>query len=149
MRSVKLYALIAKNSDRVYLPEGMLMEGVSSEVVRNIGYPLRKEFRRIPRERARKQIGVPVGDRLLLVLGGSQGASSLNQWVKRNLASLAEEGVSTWCITGMGKDSSGVVQLEGPTGETITSRFIAFTDEMNVLLSAADLVVSRAGPSRN
>ena len=59
------------------------MEGVSSEVVRNIGYPLRKEFRRIPRERARKQIGVPVGDRLLLVLGGSQGASSLNQWVKK------------------------------------------------------------------
>ena len=35
----KAVRLIAKNSDRVYLPEGMLMEGVSSEVVRNIGYP--------------------------------------------------------------------------------------------------------------
>ena len=69
----------------------------------------------------------------------------LNQWVKKSLASLAEEGISTLCITGMGKDSTGVVQLEGSTGEIITSRFIAFTDEMNVLLSAADLVVSRAG----
>ena len=45
----------------------------------------------------------------------------------------------------MGKDSSGVVQLEGPEGKTITSRFVSFTDEMNVVLSAADLVVSRAG----
>ena len=141
----KAVRFIAKNSDRVYLPEGMLLEGVSSELIRNIGYPLRKEFRRIPRERARKQLGIPNGDRLLLVLGGSQGASSLNQWVKKSLASLAEEGISTLCITGMGKDSTGVVQLEGPTGEIITSRFIAFTDEMNVLLSAADLVVSRAG----
>ena len=141
----KAVRFIAKNSDRVYLPEGMLLEGVSSELIRNIGYPLRKEFRRIPRERARKQLGIPNGDRLLLVLGGSQGASSLNQWVKKSLASLAEEGISTLCITGMGKDSTGVVQLEGSTGEIITSRFIAFTDEMNVLLSAADLVVSRAG----
>lgn len=141
----KAVRFIAKNSDRVYLPDGMLLEGVSSKVVRNIGYPLRKEFRRIPRERARKQLGIANSDRLLLVLGGSQGASSLNLWVKENLAALAGEGVSTLCITGMGKDSSGVVQLEGPTGENITSRFISFTDEMNVLLSAADLVVSRAG----
>ena len=35
--------------------------------------------------------------------------------------------------------------MDGPADEIITSRFIAFTDEMNVLLSAADLVVSRAG----
>ena len=45
----------------------------------------------------------------------------------------------------MGKDSSGVVQLEGPEGKTITSRFVSFTDEMNVVLSVANLVVSRAG----
>ena len=64
----KAVRFIAKNSDRVYLPEGMLLEGVSSELIRNIGYPLRKEFRRIPRERARKQLGIrmataPAGSR--------------------------------------------------------------------------------------
>ena len=141
----KAVRMIAKNSDRVYLPEGMVLEGLSSEVVKNVGYPLRKEFRRIPRERARKHLGIPNSDRLLVVLGGSQGAASLNKWVKKNLSDLAGEGIATLCITGMGKDSSGVVQLDGPADEIITSRFIAFTDEMNVLLSAADLVVSRAG----
>ena len=84
-----------------------------------------------------------------MVLGGSQGAASLNNWVKTNLSELAKEGISTLCITGMGKDSSGVVQLDGPGGEIITSRVIAFTDEMNVILSAADLVVSRAGAGAN
>ena len=106
---------------------------------------MRKEFRRLPRERARKQLGIPLRDRLLGVLGGSQGASSLNKWVKSKLASLADEGISTYCLTGMNKESSGVVQLDGPSGQTVTSRFVSFTDEMNVVLSAADLVISRAG----
>ena len=85
--------MIAKNSDRVYLPEGMLLEGLSSEVVKNVDILLRKEFRRIPRERKRKHLGIPNSDRLLVVLGGSQGAASLNKWVKK-ISDLAGEGIA-------------------------------------------------------
>ena len=141
----KAVRFLAKRSTRVYLPEGMQLDGISPEVIRNIGYPLRQEFRRIPRERARKQLGVAQGDRLLVVLGGSQGAASLNRWVKQNIEELAKEGISTYCLTGMNKESSGVVQLDGPLDNPITSRFVPFTDEMNAVLSAADLVLSRAG----
>jgi len=141
----KAVRFLAKRSTRVYLPEGMQLEGISPEIIHNVGYPLRQEFRRIPRERARKQLGVAQGDRLLVVLGGSQGAASLNRWVKQNIEELAKEGISTYCLTGMNKESSGVVQLDGPIGQTITSRFVPFTDEMNAVLSAADLVLSRAG----
>ena len=140
----KAVRFLAKNSARLYLPEGMNLDGTSPEVIRNLGYPLRKEFRRIPMERARKQLGISLSDRLLVVIGGSQGASSLNQWVKR-IYNPGLDGISTYCLTGMGKESSGVLQLEGPGGKTVTSRFVSFTDEMNVVLSAADLVVSRAG----
>jgi len=141
----KAVRFLARSSTRVYLPEGIKINGISPEVVRRMGYPLRQEFRRLPRERARKLLGIPLRDRLLVILGGSQGASSLNNWVKANLASLAAEGISTYCLTGMNKESAGVVQLNGPGGQTVTSRFVSFTDEMNVLLSAADLVISRAG----
>jgi len=141
----KAVRFLAKRSTRTYLPEGMRLDGISPEIVRNMGYPLRKEFRKIPIERARKQLGIPITDRLLVVIGGSQGAASLNTWVKEKLQDLAGDGISTYCLTGMGKDSSGVVQLEGPGGKTITSRFVSFTDEMNMVLSAADLVISRAG----
>lgn len=141
----KAVRFLAKRSSRLYLPEGMQLEGISPEITRNIGYPLRQEFRGIPRERARRQLGVPQGDRLLVVLGGSQGAASLNTWVKKHIEELAKEGISTYCLTGMNKESSGVVELEGPIGQTVTSRFVPFTDEMNAVLSAADLVISRAG----
>ncbi|MBP51516.1 MAG: UDP-N-acetylglucosamine--N-acetylmuramyl-(pentapeptide) pyrophosphoryl-undecaprenol N-acetylglucosamine transferase [Opitutae bacterium] len=141
----KAVRFLAKRSTRTYLPEGMRLDGISPEIIRNMGYPLRKEFRKIPIERARKQLGIPITDRLLVVIGGSQGAASLNNWVKEKLQDLAGDGISTYCLTGMGKDSSGVVQLEGPGGKTITSRFVSFTDEMNLVLSAADLVISRAG----
>ena len=84
-------------------------------------------------------------DKLLLVLGGSQGASSLNKWVKNNLAQLAEDGISVYCLTGLREQNSGTVQLEGIGGETITSRFVSFSDQMHILMSAANLVISRAG----
>ena len=35
-----------------------------------------------------------MGDRLLVILGGSQGAVALNQWVKQNLDGLSNEGIS-------------------------------------------------------
>jgi UDP-N-acetylglucosamine--N-acetylmuramyl-(pentapeptide) pyrophosphoryl-undecaprenol N-acetylglucosamine transferase len=141
----KAVRYLAKRSTRLYLPEGMQLEGISPEIIRNVGYPLRQEFRRIPRKRARKQLGIAQGDRLLVVLGGSQGATSLNRWVKGNIEPLAKDGISIYCLTGMNNESSGVIQLDGPNGQNVTSRFVPFTDEMNVVLSAADLVLSRAG----
>ena len=124
----KAVRFLAKNSSRLYLPEGMHLEGMSPEVIRNVGYPLRKEFRRVPKERARKQLGISLRDRLLVVLGGSQGAVALNRWVKDNLEPLAAEGISTYCLTGMNKESSGVVKLEGLGGQPVTNRFVSFTD---------------------
>ncbi len=137
--------LLRKRANKLYLPDGVCMKGISAKVVRNVGYPLRREFRRLPRERARRNLGVDSTERLLVVLGGSQGAASLNKWVKRNLEALAAEGIGVYCLTGKGNESSGVIQMTDPGGATITMRFVPFSHEMNAVLSAADLVISRAG----
>ena len=141
----KAVRLISRYCRRVYLPEGMLLGGVQNQIVRNLGYPLRLEFRRVPKERARKILGVSHKAKLLVVLGGSQGAQSLNQWVKGNLENLSADGISTYCITGMQNESSGRVELLDESGNSIVSRFVSFSDEMNVVISAADVIVSRAG----
>ena len=141
----KAVRFISRYCRRVYLPEGMLLGGVQNQIVRNVGYPLRLEFRRMPKERARKILGVSQKVKLLVVLGGSQGAQSLNQWVKGNLEKLSADGISTYCITGMQNESSGRVELLDDSGNSVISRFVSFSDEMNVVISAADVVVSRAG----
>jgi len=45
----------------------------------------------------------------------------------------------------MNKESSGSVQLLDASGGKVTSRFVPFTDQMEVLLSSSNLVISRAG----
>ena len=141
----KAVRFLAKRADRVYLPDGVRIEGVSYEKTFHHGFPLRQDFRRLPMERARRKLGISMADKLLVILGGSQGAAALNEWVKQNLEKLAVDGISVYCVTGMNKESSGSVQLLDASGGKVTSRFVPFTDQMEVLLSSSNLIISRAG----
>jgi UDP-N-acetylglucosamine--N-acetylmuramyl-(pentapeptide) pyrophosphoryl-undecaprenol N-acetylglucosamine transferase len=106
---------------------------------------VRKEIVRLPRAEARAQLGVDAAQKLLVVLGGSQGAGPLNRWVDENISALAHEGVQVWCVTGLGKGEVGVRQFPGRNGQTVRSWQEPFSDRIGVLMSAADLVLSRAG----
>jgi UDP-N-acetylglucosamine--N-acetylmuramyl-(pentapeptide) pyrophosphoryl-undecaprenol N-acetylglucosamine transferase len=50
-----------------------------------------------------------------------------------------------YVVTGLGKGREGVVELKTKTGEAVRTVFMPFSDRMAELMSAADLVVSRAG----
>ncbi|MBG29154.1 MAG: UDP-N-acetylglucosamine--N-acetylmuramyl-(pentapeptide) pyrophosphoryl-undecaprenol N-acetylglucosamine transferase [Opitutae bacterium] len=135
---------LARGSARTYLPEGVRIEGLSPKRARACGYPVRREIRQISRSQARRRIGMRVDGRLLVLIGGSQGASALNRWVKRNADALASEGMSIYAVTGPGNESQGTVELKsGP--HRVTARFVPFCDDMSALLSSADVVISRAG----
>ena len=110
------------------------------------GYPLRAAFRAANRAAGRARAGVTPDDRLLLVMGGSQGAHAINTAVKQDLPRLLERAVVVH-VTG---------QRDLPEYETAASELDAegraryrvhgFIDEgFADLLAAADLVVSRAG----
>jgi len=82
---------------------------------------------------------------VLVILGGSQGASPLNAWVRGRLPRLAEAGIQVCCVTGLGKGSAELLELRGDSGQPVKAVFMPFCDDIATLLSAADLVVSRAG----
>ncbi len=130
---------------RLYLPPGVRMPGIRGVMVRHTGLPVRNEITRLPRDVARAQLGVDPAQKLLVVIGGSQGSSNLNKWVEDNLAAFAQEGIQLYCITGMGKGKAGRRELRGKNGRVVHAWFEAFSDRVGVLLSAADLVLSRAG----
>lgn len=130
---------------RVYLPPGITIPGIRNEVTRPLGLPVRREIVRHAPAVARAALGLDPKQRLLVVLGGSQGASALNDWARSQQQALATEGIQLYVVTGLGKDREGVVELKSRAGETVRSVFTPFSDRMAEVMSAADLVLSRAG----
>ena len=141
-RSVRLLKHLA---NRIYLPDGVSLKGVPARVTRYYGYPVRREIKHVLKADACQQLGIRVPKKLLVVIGGSQGASALNDWVVQNFEHLAKVGVSVYCVTGIGKSSASTIHEVGRDGLDITATMVPFSDRMGDVVSAADLVISRAG----
>lgn len=136
---------LGRLAQRVYLPPGIHISGIRAAITRHVGLPVRHEIVRQPQATARATLGLDPNQRLLLVLGGSQGASALNEWARDQLHFFAAEGIQVYCVTGLGKGCEDTVELQTKAGAPVRSVFTAFSDRMAELMSAADLVVSRAG----
>lgn len=141
-RAIRLLGRLAR---RVYLPSGITLNDVRPTALRHMGLPVRKEIQRESREAAQQAFGLDPRFKVLTILGGSQGASSLNDWASEKVASLALEGIQVCCVTGLGKHEAEVREYPTRSGDPIKALFIPFCDRMGTLLSASDLVVSRAG----
>jgi UDP-N-acetylglucosamine--N-acetylmuramyl-(pentapeptide) pyrophosphoryl-undecaprenol N-acetylglucosamine transferase len=141
-RAIRLLGGLAQ---RLYLPPGVRLAGVRMAGVRHAGLPVRREIISLPREAAQARLGFDPSQKVLVILGGSQGASALNHWVRERLERLAGEGIQVCCVTGLGKGGDEVRELRSNSGQPVKAVFLSFCDDVATLLSAADLVVSRAG----
>jgi UDP-N-acetylglucosamine--N-acetylmuramyl-(pentapeptide) pyrophosphoryl-undecaprenol N-acetylglucosamine transferase len=137
--------VLSRFATRLYLPPGVRLPGRRGVMIRHTGLPVRKEITRLGRDDARSRLGIEPSQKLLVLLGGSQGSGNLNQWAEQNLVALAHEGIQVYCVTGLGKGSDGVRELHDKSGRVVRSWFESFSDRVGVLMSAADLVLSRAG----
>lgn len=133
--------MLGRWARRVYLPPGVDLPALNPAVVRAAAMPVRREIERLPRAVARSHWGFVDSRPLLVVLGGSQGAAALNAWAWEQRAALAAAGIQLAVVTGPGKEGRG--ESLPPGGPKAV--FLPFCDQMAALLSAADLVVSRAG----
>jgi UDP-N-acetylglucosamine--N-acetylmuramyl-(pentapeptide) pyrophosphoryl-undecaprenol N-acetylglucosamine transferase len=141
-RAVRMLSGFAR---RVYLPPGVQLRGLPPQALRHCGFPVRQEIRELPSGAARIRLGLPVDGKVLLVLGGSQGARTLNGWLSHHFSKLAARGISVVCVTGPGKGSEGLIECADAQGRRRVARMLPFCDDMAGLLSCADLAVSRAG----
>jgi UDP-N-acetylglucosamine--N-acetylmuramyl-(pentapeptide) pyrophosphoryl-undecaprenol N-acetylglucosamine transferase len=139
--------LLSRLARRVYLPPGVALSGLGDAARRHAALPVRREIVRLPRAEACARLGLDPSRKVLVVLGGSQGATALNGWARHELPAFAAAGVQLCCVTGPGKGADGAenVSLPDAAGLPVAAVFLSFSDDMAALLSAADLVVSRAG----
>lgn len=141
-RAIRLLGRVAR---RVYVPAGVRLPDVRLSALYPMGLPVRKEIVRQSRDEARAALGLEPQQSVLVILGGSQGASKLNDWARHKTQSLAFDGVQVYCVTGLDKGEVGEKIFTSRSGQPVKMTFVPFSDRMGVLLSAADLVVSRAG----
>ncbi len=137
---------LAGMADRVYLPEGIALDRVEHRRQYHLGMPLRKEVRHIPKDEIRKRLKIPQHAKVLVVVGGSQGAQALNEWVQRYRYSLAADGIWLYLVTGPGKlELPAREWSRSERNERVAINAYAFHDALHELFSCADVVLSRAG----
>lgn len=107
------------------------------------GSPLRMGMKKIDRREAKRMLGFDPSSPLLVVIGGSQGAESLNAMVLGDLDELrGTKGLQILHLTGQRDEAR---MREAYERGRIRAKAMGFCDTMDVAYSAADVVLSRAG----
>ncbi|MBI4563178.1 MAG: UDP-N-acetylglucosamine--N-acetylmuramyl-(pentapeptide) pyrophosphoryl-undecaprenol N-acetylglucosamine transferase [Planctomycetes bacterium] len=112
--------------------------GLGSRFVAS-GSPLRLDLEGTGREEARRRLGIGPEMPLVGVIGGSQGAESLNRAVVRELSSV--RGIQIFHLAG---PSAGWVR-EAYAAAGREARVEEFRRDMGAVYGACDAVISRAG----
>jgi UDP-N-acetylglucosamine--N-acetylmuramyl-(pentapeptide) pyrophosphoryl-undecaprenol N-acetylglucosamine transferase len=106
------------------------------------GTPIRTDLKPLDRQVARQRLGLRTDLPTLLVMGGSQGASGINQAIIKSLPFLHGAPLQVIHLSGA-RDERLVADNYGR--EKIPAYISAFHHRMEEVYSAADLLVARAG----
>src|SRR5437764_1471483 len=106
------------------------------------GTPIRTELQRLDRKAAREKLGLSADIPTLLVMGGSQGASGINQAMIKSLPSLDGAQLQLIHLTGA-RDEKLVA--DNYRRAKLPAFVTAFHHRMEELYSAADFAVARSG----
>ena len=106
------------------------------------GTPIRSTLQRIDRKEALEKLGLYPGIPTLLVMGGSQGASGINQALIKAMPSL--QNIPLQVIHLSGSRDERLLE-DNYRRENIPAHVAAFHHRMEEVYSAADFVIARAG----
>lgn len=136
---------LAKQVDRICVAYPHMEQYFPSTKLVFTGNPVRKDISNLEekKEEALKFFGLGAGKKVLLVLGGSLGARTLNMAIAKDLQKIKDAGIQLIWQTGKFYYEGLVEQLGAEPGEGI--RMQPFIKEMQLAYAAADVVVSRAG----
>ena len=106
------------------------------------GTPIRADLRPIDRATARRNLGLREDLTTLLVMGGSQGATGINQSMIKSLPALQGEALQVIHLAGT-RDERLVA--DNYQRENVPAYVAAFHHSMGDVYSAADLAIARSG----
>lgn len=135
--------LLAKNATKIFVASDGMNKFFPEEKILITGNPVRKSIvdSKVNRDEAISFFGLQKTKKIVLIVGGSLGAKSINEAIANDLQ----------------KFSDNDIQLIWQTGKTTAEQFIAiaknkdgiwvsaFIEKMEMAYAAADVVISRSG----
>ena len=122
-------------------------EDVAPGLVRVTGCPVRADLTTGDRDEAVRAFGLDGSRKTLLVFGGSQAASTLNEALPLLTRQLGQA-VEQWQVLAIvGEDFAPAGPLEDPARAAMPVRALPYCHRMDLAYAAADLVLCRAGAS--
>lgn len=141
--ATRLNSRVAERVLTAYPQTAAALPPASRSAAAVVGNPIRAAFAAADPGRGRKFLGLGAGDRVLIVLGGSQGALQVNELVASCLQLLCARYVVVH-QTGSGwEDRSAELVRSAPAGRYLPYAYIR--DELPDVMAAAEVVVGRSG----
>lgn len=137
--------LLAKKASAICVAYEGMERFFPADAITLTGNPVRSNLGHctLTREEAKKQLGFDPQKPLVLIVGGSLGARTINQSVQNALPLWSEKNYDVLWQTG----KLYIDQYSAEAEKYANVKATAFIDDMDVAYRAADLVVSRAGAS--
>ncbi|MCR4601455.1 MAG: undecaprenyldiphospho-muramoylpentapeptide beta-N-acetylglucosaminyltransferase [Clostridia bacterium] len=136
--------LLSKSVDRVFLA---FEEAAKYFKVKKAplvtGNPVRRGFREMSREEARKVLGIPQDCFMALSFGGSLGARTINEEMKIAVRQLADR-QDCRIFFATGRSHYQAVTAEADPANARVS-YLEYIDDMPKYLAACDLAITRSG----
>lgn len=137
--------LLAKHAQKICVAYEGTERFFPKEKIIMTGNPIRKNLENITatREEAAAHFGLDPNKKIILSLGGSGGAKSINDAVADGLDQLKESEVQFIWQTGKFYYENSKQQAEKINAPNV--KIMAFISRMDLAYTAADIVISRAG----
>ncbi|MCH8903001.1 MAG: undecaprenyldiphospho-muramoylpentapeptide beta-N-acetylglucosaminyltransferase [Bacteroidetes bacterium] len=135
--------ILRKRVDKICVAYEKMERFFPAEKLIMTGNPVRTDIRNLEekREEALQAFNLDPDKKVILVIGGSLGARTINETLIKNISKLLDEGLQILWQTGV----SQFEMIKEKTGDLQGVVVTAFIKKMHLAYAAADLVVSRAG----
>ena len=137
--------LLGKKASKICVAYPSMERFFPKEKIVFTGNPIRKGLEGIAekREEAIRYFGLESGKPVILVIGGSLGARSLNNGIRAKLDLIRQSGVQFLWQTGKFYYKDLKSEMENHPAANV--HLLEFIQRMDLAFAAADLVISRAG----
>lgn len=137
--------LLAKRADKICVAYPNMDKFFPAGKIQYTGNPVRKDilFLEGKREKAFTHFNLDQGRKVVLVLGGSLGARTINQAVLADMEALEQDGYQV--LWQSGKFYFNEMQSKVTSSGLQHVHVLEFIKEMDLAYAAADIVISRAG----